>query len=157
MTHKLKPRTLQIYDFTWKVLQKPLYPPFAHNRNKCLKNTPKIDQKSLKYHSGNGTKKKDNPKLFFWISHRKWLKTGPERRGEKVKFSSFFSLGGHLGPQGLPMELPGDSEEQFFKILTRFGQSFWQFFWCFRSDLLAWFSWIASKKCFLLSVRSHQN
>ena len=128
MPHKLNPRTLQIDGFRWEVLQKPLYPPFAHNRNKCLKNTPKMDQNSLKYHSGNGTKKKENPKLFFFIFYRKCLKTGPERRGEKVQFSSFFSLGGHLGPQGLPMELPGDSEEHFFKILARFRQNFGSFF-----------------------------
>ena len=86
-----------------------------------------MDQNSLKYHSGNGTKKNENPKLFFWF-YRKCLKTGPERRGEKVQFSSFFSLGGHLGPQGLPMELPGDSEEHFFKILARFRQNFGSFF-----------------------------
>ena len=65
MPHKLNPRTLQIDGFRWDVLQKPLYPPFAHNRNKCLKNTPNMDQNSLKYHSGNGTNKKDNPKLIF--------------------------------------------------------------------------------------------
>ena len=48
MPHKFNPRTLQIYGFRWDVLQKPLYPPFAHNRNKCLKSTPKMDQNSLK-------------------------------------------------------------------------------------------------------------
>ena len=77
-----------------------------------------------KYLSGNGTKKKENPKLFFFIFYRKCLKTGPEKSGEKVQSSSFFSLGGHLGPQGLPMELPGDSEDHFFKILGRVVHNF---------------------------------
>ena len=69
--------------------------------------------------------------IFFLFFYRKYLKTGPERRGEKVQFSSFFSLGGHLGPQGLPMELPGDSEEHFFKMLARFRQILCSFFYVF--------------------------
>ena len=96
-------------------------------------------QQMLKKHTQNGPEfvkiplwkrhqKKGESETVFLIFYRKCLKTGPERRGEKVQFSSFFSLGGHLGPQGLPMELPGDSEEHFFKILARFRQNFGSFF-----------------------------
>ena len=54
---------------------------YAHHRNKCLKSTPKIDQKSLKYHSGNGTKKKDNPKLFFLDFPEKMSQNGSRKEG----------------------------------------------------------------------------
>ena len=151
MPHKLNPRTLQIDGFRWKVLQKPLYPPFAHNRNKCL------NQNSLKYHSGNGTKKKDNPKLFSFFFYRKCLKTGPERRGEKVQISSFFSLGGAFRAPRSPHGVPGWLRWANFQDFRSIRAVFLQLFWCFRSDLLARFHGIASNNCFLLSFRSHQN
>ena len=119
MTKQMSPWTLQIDEFTWEVLQKPLCPPFAKNRNKWIRGTTKIDQKSIKYRSGDGTKKKNNPKLVFRISHRKCIKTGPEGGESPIR--------AHLGPQGLPMEPPGDSEDQFVKISARFGHSCLQF------------------------------
>ena len=124
MTNELSPRTLQIDAFTLEVLQKPLYPPFAHHRNKCLKNTLKMDQKSIKYRSGDGTKKKNNPKLFVSrFSTENVSKRVPKGGGRKSNFL-VFSHSGAFRPQGPPMELPGDSEDQFFKILARFGHSF---------------------------------
>ena len=81
ITNELSPRTLQINDFTKEVLQKPLYPPFAHNRNKCLKNTQNIDQKSIKYQSGDGIKKKNNQKLFFPDVPQKMSQNGSRKEG----------------------------------------------------------------------------
>ena len=156
MTNKLSPGTVQIDDFTQDVLQKPLYPPFAHHRNKCLKSTPKIDQKSIKYRSGDGTKKREQSAIIFQIFHRKCFKMGTEREGEKYLFASFShtdTFWAPLSPHGAPGWLRGSVFQDFSSIRAEF----WQFFWCFRSDLLARFHGIASKKCFLLSFRSHQN
>ena len=48
---------------------------------------------------------------------------GPERGGEELQLFELFLARAPLGSQGLPMELAGGSEDQFFKILARFRHS----------------------------------
>ena len=49
---------------------------------------------------------------------------GSRKGGEELELFELFLARAPLGPQGLLMELPGDSEDQFFKILARFGTEF---------------------------------
>ena len=102
IANKLSPRAVQIYDFTLEVLQKQLYPPFAHHRNKCWKKHTKIDQKSMKYRSGDGTKKKNNHKLFVPDFPQKMSQNGSRKGGGKVQFYVIFSLGRILAPKVSP-------------------------------------------------------
>ena len=52
-------------------------------------------------------------------------KWGPKGRGRKSLFASFSHSGAFRAPRS---PHPGDSEDQFFKILARFGHSFGSLF-----------------------------
>ena len=65
--------------------------------------------------------------VLFQNSFRKCLKNGPKAGGE-VQFNVFFLTWMHLGRQGLPMELPSDSQEHFYMILAKVGNNFGSLF-----------------------------
>ena len=56
--HKtLSQQTLEICDLKMERIAKSLFPIFTHSPNESPKNTPKVKQKSLKYHHGDGFEK----------------------------------------------------------------------------------------------------
>ena len=61
--------------------------------------------------------------VLFHIFSKMSQKWSPDKEGESPISCSFLTWM-HFGRQGLAMELPGDFQEHFYMILTKFGNNF---------------------------------
>ena len=80
------------------------------------------------YRSGDGTIKRNSHKSCFPDCSQNMTQSGYRKGGGESSFLRLFPTRTHFGLQGLPMELPGNSQGQFVKILTRFRHRFCLFF-----------------------------